>query len=209
MPLFPGIDSYSMNRAWVSSASLDPSTLVGPGFLFLYSLNPMLLKLLLSSLDSQFCFLLDFLKTDLHVNGLEIKEKMSWRDTASYVESHFPVVLLSPGFVSQTPVSLAATNTKSFIFSVQWNYCFLLRLYSSFPSFFPTSLHFPIAPPSSELSNILKRKHPRWMWNSFPCLSLLGTVAPEFLPVLTALQYLQMIVLGILPRLYGYFWWQG
>lgn len=64
-----------MNRAWVSSASLDPSTLVGPGFLFLYSLNPMLLKLLLSSLDSQFCFLLDFLKTDLHVNGLEIKEK--------------------------------------------------------------------------------------------------------------------------------------
>lgn len=163
----------SQLQAWAVLSTPSPDW-VTPDFQFLYSLKPWPLKSLLSSLDSQFCTLLDFLKSRLAHKWLR-NQKMSWKEIiSSFAPPSLWSSFLQNLFPKPQVLWWLAINTKSLISSVQWNYCFLLSLYSlSFPLLFPTCphVHIPLLKPVD--CHILRPQHPRWVWNSSPCSFIL------------------------------------
>lgn len=191
MLLFLGCDSYSgIWPFW--DLSCKPGLFLG----YLHLSNPWipifvlwkswLLKHLLSTLDSQFLLSARFFwNLILYVNGWLRHQKCLER------RLYYPLILLLCGppfleFVSQTPSALLAISTKPLSpqFSLRRIYCFLLRQYSSFTPIFPKCLPIYIFLPYWLL--FLRGKAPVWMWNSFPCSSLLGILSPEVFSVLTA-----------------------
>lgn len=141
-------------RTWTVSRTPPPQR----ALTFSIFWNPRLLRPLLSSLNSQFLLSARLLEIS-SCTWMTEKWKNAWK--GNYV-TFWPSLLCGPpvsSIFSQTPVSLAATDTKSLISLVQWNDCFLVRLYSSSLLFFLRSLHVPRLP--NPVTVILGEKHSR------------------------------------------------